>query len=120
MSLKRAEYEIEDGDKLCRRVSKLQIDEEEKPIHEAFSLRVLSSGLEAYLSVDMANLTTPAVSVTDSDRFHLFSIVASDTRNIKLGVAHSPSIKNNAHAAVCGFFDEHKCQILALAAQKEI
>jgi hypothetical protein len=117
MSLKRAKYEIEDDDKLYRRVSKMQIDEEGVIISEAFHLRKLDSGDESYVSVDVAHKTT---SVMSTDKHYIFSILASDARNIKLGVAHSPSKNNNAHAAVCGFFDEHKYQALALAAQKEI
>lgn len=119
MSLKRAKEEINNDEFVFRRVRHEQIDEFDNPVEEAYSLRVLRRGEEeSYLSVNLERLTTPNLAVGNKKINRLYKFPVSSPRKMLLGVAHSPSINDYSHTAVCGFFTDSKVKALIKDSQR--
>jgi len=68
----------------------------------AFALR---TG-EAELSVDVASLTTPEISIKDPQKYNLFEIAVKSVENLELQVFHDPFEGNEAHAGIAGMTEE--------------
>ncbi|MBA2449640.1 MAG: hypothetical protein H0V51_16590 [Chloroflexi bacterium] len=69
------------------------------------------------ISVDLARLTTPALTLTRANRptHGVGSLVAAYPRSLGLSVRHTPTDENWAHSSIEGNQDRENCYLLARA-----
>jgi hypothetical protein len=82
----------------------------------AFTPRKINGVVEHGISVDISRLTTYERSIVDRFKYRLYSIKASQIRQIGLDCEHDPVEGNDAHAIVVGDFKTVNCKKLAQAA----
>lgn len=93
--------QVKSDDRLLRRIQFLDpnfIKDDGSPASSSFSLKTGEVGL----SVDIARLTTYSKSIQDSNRFRLYSLLASFTSSLGLKNIHDPIEGNYSHCLIIG------------------
>lgn len=106
--------EIDAEDLLYRRLAPHQVNRDSSVNSSAFKR---SGSYETQISVDVARLSEPQVSVDRAGRpgFTLGAVLVRDVRALGFTVEHDPRPDNPAHALVKGWNDQATSRALASA-----
>ncbi len=111
---------VHDDDNLLRRViftNPSYVRQDQTVTSFAFTPRKIG-GIQENLSVDIERLTTYKVSIKDRFNYRLYTLQASEVRQVGLDCEHNPLEGNYAHALITGDVTKAKARQLAALARR--